>query len=204
MSNLWWMAARRKKTLPEKSPCRDVRSIVNLDKLRSHLMDWPSAREGGHLENLDESCHPGRDRPSSRNMFLGIFPLSGSVTLSWRSGQQIHSCNLRTPIPLQELPTKKSLGARTSTLKVPLIVPQASSCLIHRSTSLAIPHRKSFVAIPSLSLVLLRHTSGSVKLSHESQREIALLSALSRPIPYYQQGEVGGRKRPRVSQGLCF
>ena len=60
-----------------------------------------------------------------------------------------------------------------------------------RSASLALPHLKSFAAIPSVSLVQLGHTNRSVFLSHESQREIALVKALSRPIPYYQQGEVG-------------
>ena len=35
------------------------------------------------------------------------------------------------------------------------------------SASLAIPHRKSFAAIPSISLVLLGHTNRSVSLSHE-------------------------------------
>ena len=49
------------------------------------------------------------------------------------------------------------------------------SGMFRRSASLAIPHRKSFAAIPSLSLVLLGHTNRSVKLSHESQREIALV-----------------------------
>ena len=62
--------------------------------------------------------------------------------------------------------------------------------MFRRSASLAIPHLKSFAAIPSVSLVLPEHTNRSVFLSHESQREIALAYALSRPIPYYQQGEV--------------
>ena len=69
------------------------------------------------------------------------------------------------------------------------------------SASLAIPHHKSFAAIPSVSLVLLGHTNRNVKLSHELQRDIALFLALSRLIPDYRQGEVGGRK---MGQGLCF
>ena len=44
-----------------------------------------------------------------------------------------------------------------------------------RSASLAIPHRKSFAAIPSVSLVLLGHTNGNVKVSHESQHPIVLV-----------------------------
>ena len=48
------------------------------------------------------------------------------------------------------------------------------SGMFRHSASLAIPHRKSFAAIPSVSLVLLGHTNRSVFLSHESQREIAL------------------------------
>ena len=55
--------------------------------------------------------------------------------------------------------------------------------MFRRSTSLAIPHSRSFAAIPSV---------------HESQREIVLLKAFSRPIPDYQQGEVGEKK------DLCF
>ena len=76
--------------------------------------------------------------------------------------------------------------------------------MFHRSASLVIPHLKSFAAIPSVSLVQLRHTNRSVFLSHESQRAIALVEALSRPIPCYQQGEVGEEKRACASQCLCF
>ena len=47
--------------------------------------------------------------------------------------------------------------------------------MFRRSASLAIPHLKSFAAIPSVSLVQLGHTNRSVFLSHESQREIALV-----------------------------
>ena len=49
------------------------------------------------------------------------------------------------------------------------------SGMFRRSASLAIPHLKSFAAIPSVSLVQLGHTNRSVFLSHESQREIALV-----------------------------
>ena len=42
------------------------------------------------------------------------------------------------------------------------------------------------------------HTNRNVSLSHELQREIALVGALSRPIPDYQQGGVG------TKMGLCF
>ena len=48
------------------------------------------------------------------------------------------------------------------------------SGMFRRSSALAIRHRKSFAAIPSISLVLLGHTTRKVKLSHESQRELAL------------------------------
>ena len=51
----------------------------------------------------------------------------------------------------------------------------ALSGMFRRSTSLAIPHLKSFAAIPSVSLVQLRHTNRNVFLSHESQYEIALV-----------------------------
>ena len=44
-----------------------------------------------------------------------------------------------------------------------------------RSALLAIPHRKSSVAIPSVSLVLLGHTYRTFSLLHESQREVALV-----------------------------
>ena len=66
--------------------------------------------------------------------------------------------------------------------------------MFRRSASLAIPHLKSFAAIPSVSLVQLGHTNRNVFLSHESQAvKIALVptKALSRPIPYYQQEENG-------------
>ena len=43
-----------------------------------------------------------------------------------------------------------------------------------RNDSLAIPHRKSFAAIPSVSL-LHGHTSRTVSLSHGSRREITLI-----------------------------
>ena len=49
------------------------------------------------------------------------------------------------------------------------------SGMFRRSASLAIPHLKSFAAIPSVSLVHLGHTNRSVFLSHESQREIDLV-----------------------------
>ena len=73
---------------------------------------------------------------------------------------------------------------------------QELSGMFRRSASLAIPHLKSFAAIPSVSRVHLGHTNRSVSLSHESQREIALVLALSRPIPYYQQGDVGEKNGP--------
>ena len=69
-----------------------------------------------------------------------------------------------------------------------------------RNASLAIPHHTSFAATPSVSWVHLGHTNRNVSVSHESQREVALVSALSGPIPDYQQGEVG--KRAFVSQGF--
>ena len=47
--------------------------------------------------------------------------------------------------------------------------------MFRRSASLALPHLKSFAAIPSVSLVQLGHTNRSVFLSHESQREIDLV-----------------------------
>ena len=49
------------------------------------------------------------------------------------------------------------------------------SGMFRRSASLAIPHLKSFAAIPSVSLVQPGHTNRNVFLSHESLREIALV-----------------------------
>ena len=74
--------------------------------------------------------------------------------------------------------------------------------MFRRSASLAIPHLKSFAAIPFVSLVQLGHTNRNVFLSHESQCEIALIWALSRPIPNCQQGEVGERHSP-VFRNVC-
>ena len=48
------------------------------------------------------------------------------------------------------------------------------SGMFRRSASLAIPHLKSFAAIPSVSLILLGHTNRSVSVSHELQGGIAL------------------------------
>ena len=53
--------------------------------------------------------------------------------------------------------------------------PSGFSGMFRRNASLAIPHLKSFAAIPSMSLVQLGHTNRNVFLSHESQREIALV-----------------------------
>ena len=50
------------------------------------------------------------------------------------------------------------------------------SGMFHRSASrLAIPHHKSFAAIPSVPLLLLGHTNRNVSVSHESQRGVALI-----------------------------
>ena len=64
-----------------------------------------------------------------------------------------------------------------------------------RRASLSIPHRTSFAATLSVGTRI-----ANVSLSHESQREIALVTvqALSKLIPDYQQGEVGEKT------GLCF
>ena len=73
------------------------------------------------------------------------------------------------------------------------------------SASLAIPHRKMFAVILSVSLVHLGHTNRNVSVLHESQREIALVEAFSRMIPDYQEGEVGERHGPlfrNVSQAV--
>ena len=75
------------------------------------------------------------------------------------------------------------------------------SGMFRRSASLSIPHRISFAAIPSVTLVLLGHTNRKVSLSHELQHETALIEALSRPVPDYQHGEVG-EKWAFLSRGL--
>ena len=69
--------------------------------------------------------------------------------------------------------------------KASMAIPDSSSVLdefqsaiewhVRRSASLAIPHRKSFAAILSVSKVHLGHTNRNVSLSHEPQREIPLL-----------------------------
>ena len=64
-----------------------------------------------------------------------------------------------------------------------------------RSASLAIPHRKTFAATPSVSLVLLGHTNRNVKLTHES--EIALGTFKTDSLLPTRRS--GGRKT-----GLCF
>ena len=75
--------------------------------------------------------------------------------------------------------------------------------MFRRSASLAIPHCKSFAAVPSVSQVLFGHTNRSISLSHESQCEIALIEAPSRPFPDYQQCEVGEKTGLRFA-GFVF
>ena len=64
--------------------------------------------------------------------------------------------------------------------------------------SLAIRHHTNFAATPSVSRAHRGHTNRSVLGPHESQREVALVLALSRRIPDYQQGKIG------KIMGLCF
>ena len=76
-----------------------------------------------------------------------------------------------------------------------------------RRASLAIPHLKSFAAIPSVSLAQLGHTNRSVFLSHESQRFLVTrIAAWNWPRlgtfktnSLLQTRRSGGRK-----MGLCF
>ena len=76
--------------------------------------------------------------------------------------------------------------------------------MFRRSASLAIPHRKSFAAIPSVSL-LLGHTNRNVKLSHESQREIALdRLGTFKTDSLLQQGEVGEENGPVFGRVCVF
>ena len=97
------------------------------------------------------------------------------------------------PISPKTSPTSlwKSLVLTYETL-----ISHVLSGMFRGSASLAIPRRKSFAAIPSASLVLLGHTNRSVSVSHESQHGTALVLPLSRQIPYYQQGDMGGRHGP--------
>ena len=78
------------------------------------------------------------------------------------------------------------------------------SSMFRRSASLAILHRRSFAAILSVSLVLPGHTKRNVSGSHASQREIALIYVLSRPIPDYQQGQVTKINGPLFHKVLVF
>ena len=82
-----------------------------------------------------------------------LIPLTSGLKLEQQSG----SIMLTVP---------KSLGSSW--------LSQLSGMFRH-SASLAIPHRKSFAAIPSVSLVLLAHTNRNVSWSHESQREIGVV-----------------------------
>ena len=76
--------------------------------------------------------------------------------------------------------------------------------MFRRNASLAIPHLKSFAAILSVSLVQLGHTNRSVFLSHESQREIALVRHFQDQFLNTNKGEVGEEKLACVSQCLYF
>ena len=70
--------------------------------------------------------------------------------------------------------------------------------------SLAIPHRKRIAGIASISLAHLGHMNRNVLVSHNSQRDIALFLALSRPIPDYQQGDIGERHGPLFRRVCVF
>ena len=73
------------------------------------------------------------------------------------------------------------------------------SGMFRRSASLAILHRKSFAAIPSISVVLLRDTNRNVKLSHDSQREVAPSFGHFQDRLLATKKEKWGKKT-----GLCF
>ena len=70
-------------------------------------------------------------------------------------------------------PTKQC-HKKTGTIK-PHDKTTLHSGMFRRNAWLAIPHLKSFAAIPSVSLAQLGHAKRNVFLSHESQREIALV-----------------------------
>ena len=73
------------------------------------------------------------------------------------------------------------------------------------SASPAIPQRKSFATIPSVSLVLLGHTNRNVSVSHESQRE--LLSSFRHFQDRFltaNKEKLGENERDLVSQGWFF
>ena len=73
-----------------------------------------------------------------------------------------------------------------------------------RNSSLAIPHHTSFAATPSVSWVHLGHTNHNVSVSHESQREVALVWAISGPIPDYQQGWEGVSQLKLPLEGIAI
>ena len=70
------------------------------------------------------------------------------------------------------------------------------SGMFRRSASLAIPHLKSFAAIPSVSLALLGHTNRNVFLSHE-----LICSVKLRSLRHFQDQFL--TKRGRVPQWWC-
>ena len=76
------------------------------------------------------------------------------------------------------------------------------SGMFRRSASLAIPHHKSFAAIPSVSLVLLVHTNRNVRLSHESQRETALVTHFQDQFLTTNK-EKWGKKNGPVFRKVC-
>ena len=78
-------------------------------------------------------------------------------------------------LPVETLEFSERKTPLVYTFFPPILPLWTLSGMFRRSASLAIPHHKSFAAIPSLFLVLLGHTNRSVKWAHESQREIALV-----------------------------
>ena len=76
------------------------------------------------------------------------------------------------------------------------------SGMFHRSALLAIPHRKSFAAISSVSLMLLRHTNNNVRCHMNHSVKLCSFRHLQARFLTTNR-EKWWKKRAFVLQGLC-
>ena len=135
--------------------------------------------------------HGKATRPPSQTPCKGVTLVFPEIVLWQRQSAR----EIRTPTKLAKSSFCIFLRKRRLTTfggfgPFPFFFP-GLSCQFRCNVSQAIADRTSSAALPSLARVHLRHMNRNISVSCESQREIALLWALSRGIPDYQHGEVG-------------
>ena len=100
----------------------------------------------------------------------------GEASTKDRETFRVFVCSLKlSSLELTMRPLQLALGPCSPSLHIPTSGAPKLSGMFRHCASLAIPHLRSFAAILCVSPVLLGYTNRSVLLSHESQREIALV-----------------------------